>query len=571
MKMLSFYLQPLRWKIISGLLIKALGALMVLLLPYMLEYTIDSIIPTKNTAFIILAGFIMIIFSCGGWFFDVRANRNASKIAMIVTQNLRHDLFVKTLNLSNNALDELTIPSLETRLTSDTYNIHQMVGMIQRMGVRAPILLLGGIIMTYLMEPVLSLVMLATLPMIAILIYLRATKGIPLYTIVQKAQDKMVSVVRENAQGVRVIKALSKQEDEEKRYQKVNADLANQEKAAAAKMAIINPAINLFINVGLVVVIAIDAIRVSQGLSETGKIIAFTNYFTLISTAMMSISRIFIMVSKGIASAKRIEQVMNVSDDIKIASPTASKPSDYAIEFDHVCFSYKGKVDNIHDFSFKLKAKETLGIIGVTGSGKSTIIQLLLRFYDIDQGIIKLNGKDIKEFQLKKLRSHFGTVMQNDFIFQGSIKENIAFGQDISSAMIEDAAQAAQADFIFDLPKQFEHQLNTKGTNLSGGQRQRILLARAFSQDPQILLLDDASSALDYATDARLRQAIDKHYHDKTKIIVTQRISSIMHADQIIVIDEGQIIAQGTHEELLKICKLYRDINDSQLGGALFE
>ncbi len=544
---------------------------MVLLLPYLLEYTIDTIIPTQNTSYILLAGGIMIIFSLGGWLFDVKANRNASKIAMIVTQQLRHDLFAKSINLSNNEIDNYTIPSLETRLTSDTYNIHQMIGMSQRMGVRAPILLLGGIIMTYLMEPTLSLVMLATMPLIAILIYLRATKGIPLYTVVQKAQDKMISVVRENAQGARVIKALSKQEDEEKRYQKVNEDLANQEKAAAIKMAIINPAINLFINIGLVIVIAIGAIRVSQGLSETGKIIAFTNYFTLISTAMMSISRIFIMISKGVASAKRIEQIMNAPNDIAICPEnTASDPA-FAIEFDHVSFSYKGKIDNIHDLSFKLKHGQTLGVIGVTGSGKSTIIQLLLRFYDIDKGCIKLNGKNIQSYELKDLRRHFGTVMQNDFIFQGSIKANIAFGQDLSLTVIEDAAKTAQANFIFELPERFEHQLNSKGTNLSGGQKQRILLARAFAQDPEILLLDDASSALDYATDARLRQALEANYRDKTKIIVTQRISSIMHADQIIVIDEGKIMAQGTHEELLKTCKLYHDINDSQLGGALFE
>lgn len=570
MKLLITYLRPLTKGLIKSLVLKTIGALMVLLLPYLLAYVIDSIVPLKNMTLILYFGIGMIFISFFGWFCDIKANRNASYVAKKAVEAIRSDLFEKTLYLSNRNIDCFTIPSLESRLTSDTYNVHKMIGMVQRMGVRAPILLIGGVAVAFIMEPFLSLIMVCTLPFITLLVYYRAAKGIPFYTEVQKAQDKMISVVRENAQGIRIIKALSKADDEIKRYEKVNADLMRKDKKATARMAVINPMMTLFMNIGLVCVIALGAVRVSGGLSETGKIIAFTNYFTIISNAMMSISRIFVEVSKGIASAERIQEVFDCENEFAVKEKQSNHSSN-VIEFEHVNFSYLGKTNNLTDISFSLKKGQTLGILGATGSGKTTILSLLLRFYDVDSGNIYVDGENIQSLDISKLRRKFGTVMQNDFIFQDSVRENIDFGRNLSEEDIVKAVKTAQADFIFDLSNALDTPLHSKGVNLSGGQRQRIYLARAFAQKPQILLLDDASSALDYATDAKLRKAIEEHSQDTAKIIVAQRISSILHADEILVLDQGKILARGTHRQLLENCPLYVSIHDSQMGGALLD
>ncbi len=570
MRLLKRYLRPLVKDMAIGLGMKALAALMVLLLPYLLAYVIDTIVPMKDMRLILAFGIGMIVISVIGWIFDIRANRIASRVARDAIVRIRHDLFDKTIRLSCRWADEFTIPSLESRLTSDTYHVHRMIGMIQRMGVRAPILLLGGIGVTLLMEPVLALVMIATLPLITVLVVVKATRGIPMFTRVQKAQDRMISVVRENAQGVRVIKALSKADHEKRRYEKVNTELVEEELRANSRMAAINPLMNLLMNLGLVGVILVGAWRVSGGLSETGKIIAFTNYFTIITNAMMSISRIFVMLSKGLASADRIEEVLQTEDEMKII-PSEPAATDAIIEFDHVSFSYLGVRDNVQDISFRLKEGQTLGIIGATGSGKTTILQLLLRFYDADSGTIRIHGQDIRSLDPKQLRQQTGIVMQNDFIFQDTVRENIAFGRYADEALLQEATQIAQASFIDQLCGRYDYRLNSKGTNLSGGQRQRIFLSRAFLNNPKILLLDDSSSALDYQTDARLRQAIGTHFAHTAKIIVAQRVSSIMHADEILLLDHGRIVARGTHEQLMNTSEVYASISDSQMGGALLE
>ncbi len=570
MRLLKRYLRPLVKDMAIGLGMKALAALMVLLLPYLLAYVIDTIVPMKDMRLILAFGIGMIVISVIGWIFDIRANRIASRVARDAIVRIRHDLFDKTIRLSCRRADEFTIPSLESRLTSDTYHVHRMIGMIQRMGVRAPILLLGGIGVTLLMEPVLALVMIATLPLITVLVVVKATRGIPMFTRVQKAQDRMISVARENAQGVRVIKALSKADHEKRRYEKVNTELVEEELRANSRMAAINPLMNLLMNLGLVGVILVGAWRVSGGLSETGKIIAFTNYFTIITNAMMSISRIFVMLSKGLASADRIEEVLQTEDEMKII-PSEPAATDAIIEFDHVSFSYLGVRDNVQDISFRLKEGQTLGIIGATGSGKTTILQLLLRFYDADSGTIRIHGQDIRSLDPKQLRQQTGIVMQNDFIFQDTVRENIAFGRYADEALLQEATQIAQASFIDQLCGRYDYRLNSKGTNLSGGQRQRIFLSRAFLNNPKILLLDDSSSALDYQTDARLRQAISTHFAHTAKIIVAQRVSSIMHADEILLLDHGRIVARGTHEQLMNTSEVYASISDSQMGGALLE
>ena len=573
MRTLWKYIRPFLRVIAIGLTAKAAGALLELLIPYIMSMIIDDIVPTRDIQAIILWSCVMVLCAFIGWRANIYANRNASKVSRDITENLRNDLFDKTLYLSSEKTDQFTIPSLETRLTTDTYHIHRMLGMMQRVGIRGPIIMIGGLFITFFMEPVLSLVLLATIPFIGVLVYIRATRGVPLFTRVQRVEDQMVGVVRENAQGIRVVKALSREEYEKNRYEKVNDELKATRITANKRMAMINPAMNFFLNTGLTAVLIVGAYRVSTGISEVGKIIAFMSYFTIISRSMMSISRIFIMYSQGAASANRIEEVLHC-DSEKDWLPQNVPDGDpaYTICFDHVNFSYLKVKDNLTDINFRLKKGETLGIIGATGSGKSTIMSLLLRFYDVDSGAIYINGRDIRNIPPSEIRKQFGIVMQNDFLFRDTIAENIRFGREVSDEDMEKAVHTAQAsEFIDGLEDKYEYMLTGKGANLSGGQKQRVLLSRAFAADPAFLCLDDSSSALDYATDARLRRALSEAHPDSTLIIIAQRVSSVKNCDQILMLDEGKITASGTHEELLENSPLYASIYESQMGGALFD
>lgn len=573
MKTIFTYLRPFLKSISIGFLIKSLGTIMELCLPYILAMMIDEIVPLQDKRLILFWGVIMITCSVIGVWGNITANRMASKVAKNSAEKMRHDLFERISDLSSKQVDEVTIPSLESRLTSDTYNVHRMIGMIQRMGVRAPILLLGGISITFIMEPILTLVLVATLPFIAAVVYRKATKGIPLYAEVQAATDDMIRVVRENGSGIRVIKALSKTDYEKNRYNQINQNLVDKEKRAGVAMAVTNPLMNLFLNLGLTAVILVGAYRVNMGLSETGKIIAFMTYFTLISNAMMSISRIFVETSKGIASADRIGKILTMPVDLAtVKMDEKIGKEEGLIVFDQVSFSYNGVKNNLENINFKIGKGQTLGILGATGCGKTTILQLLMRFYDVNEGSIRINGRDIRTMKNAELRQLFGIVMQNDFLYADTIKENIRFGRDLTDEQIEEAIKVAQAEeFISELEKGVDHPLTSRGTNVSGGQKQRILLSRAFAANPEILILDDSSSALDYKTDAHLRKAIKEHFKETTTLIVAQRISSIMHADRILVLEEGKVIGDGTHEELLANCELYKMIESTQMGGAFVD
>lgn len=565
------YLKPYLPRMSVGLLIKFTGTIMDLALPWILSYMIDDIVPLKDAGLIFIWGTAMIICAVIALVTNIAANRMASWVAQHTTQTLRHDLFSKISYLSCKQIDDFSIPSLESRLTTDTYNIHQMIGMMQRLGVRAPILLLGGILVTLTLDPLLSLVLICTLPLIAAVMVYVSKKGIPLYIHLQRGVDEMVRTVRENISGIRVIKALSKTDYEKERFANVNNEVVRREKKAATTMALTNPVMNLFLNVGLTVVILVGAFLVNAGMSQPGKIIAFMTYFTIILNAMLSINRLFVMYSKGTASAARISEVLNTPEDLKTQkSPENDSHTDavYHILFDDVSFSYQKKEADISRISFRLKKGETLGIIGATGAGKSTITALLMRLYDADSGRIMIDGKPVESIPPEELHTKFGVVFQSDALFADTIAENIDFGRNLSEEQLLRAAECAQAmEFISSLPDGFEHRLTARGTNLSGGQKQRLLIARALAGDPDILILDDSSSALDYRTDAKMRQALKQHYANTTSIIIAQRVSSILHADHILVIEDGKELGYGTHEELLQHCDIYRQIAESQMGG----
>ena len=565
------YAKPYAFYMFITLIFKFIAAIMDLLIPSLLAKIIDDIVPLKDVVQIIFWGGVMIlcaIFSAG---VNITANRMAEVSAGGMTKQIRYDLFSKTTYLSAGQLDDFTIPSVVSRLTSDTYNVNRMLARMQRLGVRGPILLVGGIMITLSMEPKLTLVLVASLPIIILIVSIVTFKSVPMYDRQQTVLDEMVRVLRENITGVRVIRAFSKSEYEKERFGDVNLRLSEVERKAGSISAASNPSTTLVLNLGLAVVIVTGAFLVQNGETGPGVIIAFLSYFTIMLNAMLGITKIFIMCSKGIASARRITQVLETEDDMSVfEEKTKEAPAETEqphVEFQNVTFSYFHKEDNLKDISFSLKKGETLGIIGPTGSGKSTIIQLLLRFYDVDNGSILMNGRNINTIPFPELRSRFGVVFQNDFLMARSIEENIDYFRELLPESIVEAAGYAQAqDFISRRQDNMQSEVAVRGNNLSGGQRQRIMIARALASKPEILILDDASSALDYETDRKVRSALKEHFADTTSIVVAQRISSIRNADHILALEEGRSIGYGTHEQLLESCPAYRQIYELQMG-----
>lgn len=575
MELILKYLKPHRFGMLEGFLIKVLGTIADLGLPWVLAYILDFVVPQKKVSLVLWWGLAMAGLAIAARLLNIKANRMASRVARDAIEVIRHDLFKKITYLSGSQADAFGIPSLVSRLTSDSYNVHSMIARVQRIGVRAPIILVGGIFITFTLEPVLALVLVATLPLLAVVVYQVSKKGIPLYTRVSQSLDGLVRIMRENISGIRVIKALSKTEYEYGRYQESNKALAGNEFKAGITMAISSPFMNLILNLGLTAIIVVGAYRVNSGASLPGKIVAFLSYFTMILNAMMSITRVFVDISKAVASAGRIQAVLEAGEDLPVKR-SAESADGIRLEFRHVSFGYHAADDTaedklcLKDINFKIKKGESIGILGATGSGKSTIVNLLMRFYDVNSGSILVDGKDVKAYQLQELRRKFGVVFQNDTVFHDTLAENIRFGREIGEGRMEQAAKDACAyDYIQEKEGGFLYEAAIKGANLSGGQKQRLLIARALAGNPEILVLDDSSSALDYKTDAKLRQAIREHYGKATIVMVAQRVSSLMGMDHILVLEDGEAIGYGSHQELLEGCGVYHEIYETQMGGGL--
>lgn len=550
---------------------------MDLFIPWILAYVIDSVIPVGSLRLIFAWGGVMLVCSILAVSFNIIANRMASRVASDATQIIRHDLFAKTMYLSARQTDAFTKPSLISRLTTDTYNVNQMIGRVQRLGVRAPILLVGGVLFTMSLDPVLSSVLLLVMPVLAVVMVVVSRKGMPLYRKLQSSVDSFVCLVREDIAGIRVIKALSKMDYEKEKFDRINKMVVTCERNAEKTMAVLNPSMNMLLNLGLVGVIIVGAFRVNAGTSEVGKILAFMTYFTIILNAMMSISRMFVIINKAVASAARIDQVLSCEDDLALLgdrtgqeaekTETVEADAEKEIVFDHVSFSYNKKEPNLKDISFTVRKGEMLGIIGSTGSGKTTLASLLMRLMDVDEGRVLIGGRDVRSFEKEELRSRFGVVFQNDTIFEDTIYENVRMGRQLGREEIVQALSYAQAEeFTQEKERSEGGMLDIRGANLSGGQKQRVLIARALAARPEILILDDSSSALDYRTDAMMRRQLKENFSGTTTILIAQRISSVMHADHILVLEDGEMIGYGTHEELLMGCAVYREISRSQTG-----
>lgn len=540
---------------------------MDLLIPWVLAYMIDYVVPTGDLRQVFYWGLAMFVFSVCAALGNIFANRFASKVAELAMRRIRKDLFEKVMELSGKQKDDFTESSLVSRLTSDTYNVHNAIGMVQRLGVRAPILLIGGIMVTLTLDVQLSLVLVVMLPILGGIVYLVSRNGIPLYTKQQQAADRMLRKLRENITGVRVVRALSKGDYEKQGFDEHNREVVEKEKRASVIMGITNPSMNFILNMGWVLVIIIGAGKVNAGTLESGKIVAFLTYFTIILNAMLSITRLFVKLSQAASSAGRIMEVIDTCTDVDRIEALYEENAPF-IEFRNVSFAYHKGKSILQNISFTLQKGERLGIIGGTGAGKTTILNLLMRFYESDEGEILIEGKNIRGMSLEELRSRFGTVFQNDVMFETSVYENISLFRDIPEERVKKAAAQAQiAPHIEQMENGYRAGVAIKGANLSGGQKQRMLIARALAGNPEILVLDDASSALDYRTDAAVRAAITNDYAQTTTIIVAQRVSSVMNCDKILLLSKGCIAGIGTHAQMLEQCEEYAQICRMQLEG----
>lgn len=568
-KIIAQYLKPFYGRMAVGMLIKFIGSIMDLIIPSILARIIDRAIPSGSISMILYWGGAMVGCALIGMIFNIIANQMASRVASDAIEVIRNDLFSKIIYLSNRQMDRLTKPSAISRLTTDTYVVHQVIVRIQRLGVRAPIMLIGGIVVTLMLDPMLALILIALIPVLVLITFLVSRKSIPLFAALQQSVDGFVRLVREDISGIRVIKALAKTDYEKRRFEVFNARLVNREKKARMLVARIQPLMHVCLNIGLVAVILVGAYGVNQGISEVGKIIAFMTYFTIILQAVVAISRMIEMWPKAMASADRIMDVLDDKEEMvaELDSKTGQGDAETMIAFENVTFSYNQPEALLVGISFSLKKGQSLGIIGETGAGKTTLLNLLLRLYEADQGEIYLDGKNIRSFSQREMHQYFGVVFQNDMLFEATIRENVDLGRGLSDDAIAAAIKAAGAsDFVNAKTGKSEEALTIKGANLSGGQKQRILIARALAACPKVLVLDDATSALDYKTDAAFRKALKADYEQMTKIIVAQRVSSIRHANQILVLENGRMIGLGSHEELLETCPVYREISFSQMG-----
>ena len=560
MKFIWSYMRKHIWAIILVLFMKSFSTVLELFLPYILEYMIDTVAPTKDVRLILLWGVIMLTLAILVRFISVGANRGSVRIARKCIYKMRQDLFTKSINLSGDQMDEVGLPSLISRMTSDSYNVQSFMQITQTIAIRAPFLLFGGIFITLSMDTGLAMVLIILAPILLVAVVIISRKGIPLYDIVQTKLDSVVRIMRENITGIRVVKALSKEDYEKRRFSNANETMSKSEIKASVVMSLPGPVISLAMNVGLTLVVLFGAYRVNKGVTQPGVILAFLSYFQMILMGVLILNRFFLNMSKANASANRISSVMNQPEGLEKIEEGPKAPSDDYIIFDNVSFTYNGSVrtecqnsgsafaggsreKTLKDISFRIPRGGSLGIIGATGSGKTTVLNLLMRFYDPQEGHVFIGGRDVRTYDLDKLRRLFGVVFQNDAIFADTIAENLSFGREVSHDEMKNAAWNAMAgEFIEDYDDQYEHEAAIHGANFSGGQKQRLLISRALAAHPKILVLDDSSSALDYRTDALLRKNIRQNHDDATMIIIAQRVSSIMSLDQIIMLDEGRII-----------------------------
>ena len=566
------YLKDFKKECFLGPLFKLLEAILELIVPLVMAKIIDIGVKSYDTSYIIKMGILIIILGIVGLGSALVCQYFAAKASQGFGTKLRNELFRHINSLSHSEIDNIGTPSLITRIINDVNQLEVAVAMAIRLGVRAPFIILGSAIMAMFINLKLSLIFFLSIPLIVLTLYLVMGKSIPLYRVIQKKLDKISLITRENLEGVRVVRAFSKQEVEKDRFNIAALDHSNTAIKVGKLSALLNPLTFMIINFSIAFIVWFWGIGVNNGNFTQGEIIAFVNYMTQILLTLIVVANLVIIFTKASASATRVNEVLDTKSSIKEASSStkvqATNNSSKIIEFKNVSFSYNNsKQYSLENISLSINKGETIGIIGGTGAGKSTLVNLIPRFYESTEGEIFINGENIKNYSIKDLRNLFGIVPQKAVLFTGSLRENMKWANKNASdeeiLMALDIAQCS--DFVSNLKDGLDTSVLQGGKNFSGGQKQRLTIARALVGSPKIIILDDSSSALDFATDLKLRQALNIHAKEITTIIVSQRASSIKNSDKIVVLDDGKLAGIGTHEELLENSEVYKEICLSQL------
>ena len=569
MKKTLSYLKKTKKEVILGPLFKMLEVCFELCVPLIVSQIVDKGIKDNNLTYILLMCMVLLIFACLGLASTIIAQYYSAKAACKLATNLRNDLFKKIQSLQYSDLDELGLSTLVTRMTSDVNQVQTGVNMTLRLLLRSPAVIIGAVIVSFTISKEVGLVFLCTVPTLFLVVFLIMYFSIPLFNKSQEKLDRVVELTRENLVGVRVIRAFNKQEQEIKTYQKENNTLFKSQLFVGRLSTLINPLTYALINIFIIALIYVSGLNVQAGNLSQGDSIALYNLSSQILVETIKFASLIITVSRSIASSNRIDKILSIESKYDIHNH-AGGDNNYIIEFDHVSMTYRTSDKNsLKDINFKVKKGQTVGIIGGTGSGKTTLINVMNHFYDINQGTIYFEGKDIASYPLEYLHDQISLVPQKAKLFAGTIKENLLWGN--KDATDEDLIRAIKASQSEDIIKKKKDGINEKveqnGNNFSGGQKQRLCIARALVKKAKILILDDSSSALDYATDAKLRHALLNFDKSLTTFIISQRTSSLMHCDQILVLDNGELVGVGTHEELLKNCEVYQEIHNSQFSS----
>ncbi|MBS6500020.1 MAG: ABC transporter ATP-binding protein [Clostridium sp.] len=568
---LIHFMKDYKKEAILGPIFKLIEAILELFVPIVMAKIIDIGVRNSDITYIFKMGGILILLGVSGLGFALICQYYASVASQGVGTSIRSALFKHINTLSHTEIDKIGTPTLITRLTNDINQIQTGVAMIIRLGSRAPFIIIGSTIMAIALDLKLSIIFIVTTPLIALVIYFVMNKSLPLYKIIQNKLDNISLITRENLEGTRVIKAFSKEESEKLRFKDASNDLSGTSINVGKISALLNPITYIIMNLSIVAILWFGGIRVNSGSLTQGEVIAFVNYITQILLALIVFAQLIVTLTKASTSATRVSEILEIKstivekDNIKTHS---SKSETEFIEFKNVFFSYADSNEySLSNISLTINKNETIGIIGGTGSGKSTLVNLIPRFYDATKGQVLINGTDVKDYTLNRLRSMIGVVPQKAVLFKGTLMENLKWRKkDATIDEIETALEISQSSsFVQAFPKKYDTNILQGGKNLSGGQKQRLTIARALVSNPEILILDDSSSALDFATDASLRKALKEKVKNTTVIMVSQRASSIKNADKIIVLDNGEIVGIGKHDYLINNCEVYKEICSSQL------
>lgn len=569
MKKLLVYLRDYKKECIFAPLFKLLEASFELIVPLVMAAIIDHGIAVSDRPYIFKMGGVLVLLALIGLTCSITAQYFAAKAAVGFATKLRHSLFSHIGTLSFSEMDTIGSSTLITRITSDINQVQSGVNMVLRLFLRSPFIVFGAMIMAFTVNVKAALVFVVAIPLLSVVVFSVMLASIPLFKKVQSGLDRVLGHTRENLEGARVIRAFNKEADEAKEFYASNDFLTNMQMVVGRISTLMNPLTYIIINCAILAVIWIGGKEVFGGIITQGEVVALVNYMSQILVELVKLANLIILINKAIACGNRIEEVLETKSTIENNPNADTKRAvgDDAVTFSHVSMSYASTSEEaLTDIDFTAKRGETIGIIGGTGSGKSSVVNLIPRFYDVSKGSVSIDGKDVRDYDLTELRDKIGVVMQRAVLFQGTIAENLRWGKpDATDEELWKAIEVAQAtDVVEGKEGKLDYMIEQGGRNLSGGQKQRLTIARAVVKNPDILILDDSASALDFATDARLRAALRNLKGNKTIFIVSQRTSSIQFADKIIVMDDGQVAGIGTHEQLLGNCEIYREIYESQ-------